>query len=218
MAQTIGSTIGMVGSISKHYEGKKMQKKAQKAIDNHRWETRTNPYDTLSVSTLGADLRKEQTNVNTATYIDALQSGGTRSVMGGVGRVQAQNNTIDQQIAADLDQQQKRIDFAKSQQDVYNQNVIEKRQSNELAGYGQMMNVGMGMKYQGYADAQAIGQSQSQHNMEIMQMVMGGMGGGAGAGSAIQAPTASAQPMQTQGFQPSFNSNDMKPINNNYGF
>lgn len=192
MAQTIGSTIGMVGSISKHYEGKKMQKKAQKAIDNHRWETRTNPYDTLSVSTLGADLQKEQTDLNTATYVDALQSGGTRAVNSGLGKVQAYNNNVNNQIAANLDQQQKQIDFARSQQDVYNQNVIEQRQANELAGYGQMLNTGMGMKYQSYADAQAIGQSQSQHNMEIMQMVMGGVGGGAGGamggGSMASAP------------------------------
>lgn len=180
MAASIGNAVGAAGGVMKYFEGRKMQKKAQEAIDNFEWQELNNPYDDLQVSTLGAELRQEQANITTAGNVEALRSGGNRALIGGLGRVQAQNNDVSRQIAANLDEQQKTIDYAGAQDDVKRRDMIESRQANELAGYGQMMNVGMGMKYGGIADVQATGQAQSQHNMELFETFGGMMGGGMG--------------------------------------
>lgn len=178
MAASAGNAVGTVGGFMKMSEGRKMQKKAQSKIDAFEWQDLENPYENLEVSTLGSDLKKEQINTANATAVEALRGGGTRGIVGGIGKVQANTNTANREIAANLDEQQKTIDYAKAGDQVQQRNMIEKRQGDELAGYGQMLNVGMGMKYGGMADVQASGQAQSQHNMEVMETFGGGMGGG----------------------------------------
>lgn len=146
---------GVVGAgvgLAKFFEGRSMQKRAQGMIDNFQWDDLTNPYKDLQVSTLGSDLQTEQANINTATSTEAMRAGGTRALVGGLGRQQAMNNQMNRQIGADLDQQQKQIDFAAAGQDVRNQAIMEQRQSNELAGYGQMLGAGQQMKFGGMTD------------------------------------------------------------------
>lgn len=149
---TATAAVGVAGGVAKFFEGRSMQRKAQSLIDNFEWQDLTNPYENQQVSTLGSDLRTEQANITTATNVEALRSGGNRAIVGGLGRVQAQNNTLNRDIASDLDKQQKQIDFAKSGQDVRNQSMIEKRQGDELAGYGQMLGMGQQMKFGGMTD------------------------------------------------------------------
>jgi len=117
-----------------------------------------------------------------ATSIDALRSGGVRGLVGGIGRVNAQNQFANRQIGADLDRQQKTIDYARAQDQSVIRGMQERRQSEELAGYGQMLNIGTQMKYGAYADIMNAGQQQGQTNMAIMDRVMGGMSGGMGGG------------------------------------
>lgn len=146
------AAIGAAGSIAKFFEGADMQRNAQKYINDFKWQDLSNPYQNLQVSTLGSDLQKEQSNLAASQDVNALQQGGTRALVGGLGRVEAQRNLTNRTIASNLDEQQKAIDRMKAQQDVANQQMIENRQANELQGYGQMMNVGLGMKYQGIND------------------------------------------------------------------
>lgn len=149
-AATAGA--GIATSTAKFFEGKKMQNKAEEYIEEFQWQDLENPYENLEVSTLGSDLRKEQQSVGEATAVDALQKGGARALVGGLGRVQANQNLVNKEIAADLDRQQKELDFAAAGQDVQNQAMKEKRQADELAGYGNMMNTGLGMKQGAYGD------------------------------------------------------------------
>ena len=160
--------IGAVTGAMKFFEGRKQQRQAQEAINNFQWQELTNPYENLQVSTLGADLQREEASRMTATNVAALQNAGSRSLIGGLGRVQAQNNLMNRQIAVDLDQQQKQIDYAKAGQDVKNQSIIENRQANELAGYGQALYAGQQTKYTGLSDvANAAGMfGQMQQNKQ----------------------------------------------------
>lgn len=145
----ISGGLGLVGGAVKYFEGRRMEREAQAAIDRFEWQKLENPYEDLQVSRLGADLQREEAARNTATITDALRSGGVRSIVGGLGRVQQENNLVNNKIAAELDQQQRQIDFSSAGQDVRNQQVIEQRQANELQGYGQMLNTGLGIRYQG---------------------------------------------------------------------
>lgn len=185
MAASAGNAVGAIGGAMKFFEGRKMQKKAERMIDNFKWQDLQNPYENLQVSTLGADLQREEAGRNTASVVSAVQSGGSRAIIGGLGRVQAQNNLVNKQIAADLDQQQKAIDYAKAQDDTNIRAMTENRQANELQGYGQMMNVGMNMKYGGIADVMNAAQAQGQTNMAVMDKVMGGFTGGMGGGGMM---------------------------------
>jgi hypothetical protein len=144
--------MGVAGGISKQKEGRRMQQEAQRQIDAFKWQELQNPYKNMQVSTLAADLQREEADVTEAGMIDSLQTAGNRAMVGSVGKVQANANTLNREIATNLDEQQKAIDRAAAQQDINNQSVIEGRQQQELAGYGQQLNVGMGMKYQGQAD------------------------------------------------------------------
>lgn len=154
MASAIGGAISGFGKIKK---GKRMERAGQAGIDNFEWQDLSNPYKDLAISTAGSDLATENLATNTATAVNALRSGGTRGIVGGVGRVQANANQVNKEIAANLDAQQKNKDYAAAGQDVNNQSMIEKRQGDELAGYGNMMDVGMDMQSNGMGDLVAAG-------------------------------------------------------------
>jgi hypothetical protein len=151
-AVAIGGAAGLAGGASKFFEGRRMQKKAEKAIENFKWQELKNPYKDLQVSTLGADLQREEAARTLATSVDAIRGGGSRAIVGGLARAQQQQNLVSRQVAAGLDEQQKQIDYAGAQDDTRIRDMVEQRQSSELQGYGQMMNVGMGMKYGGISD------------------------------------------------------------------
>lgn len=148
-----GAVMGIAGGVSKFFEGRKMQRAAQDAIANFEWEDPQNAFRNNQVSTLGSDLQREELGINNATSVEALRGAGTRGLVGGLGRVQANSNRVNAQIAAGLDEQQKTIDMNASQDDIRIRDMIEKRQADELAGYGQMLSTGMGMKYAGIGDA-----------------------------------------------------------------
>lgn len=149
----VGSAaIGIAGGMKKNSEGKKMQREAQKKIDNFKWDELTNPYKTQQVSTLGADLQIEQNNLTEASTVDALRLGGNRAIAGGLGRLQYNSNFLNSKVAADLDQQRKAIDMAAAQDDARIRAIRYDQQVNELAGYGTMLSTGMNMKYSGMAD------------------------------------------------------------------
>lgn len=183
MAASLGNAVGAIGGLKKGREGKLMQRAAQKKIDEFEFDELQNSYDGASVSTMGADLQKEQMSRNMATSVDALRSGGIRGVLGGLGQINAQNQFNTRQIGANLDQQQKAIDFARAGDQSQIRGMQENRQMQELQGYGQMLNTGMQMKYGAYADLMNAGQAQGQTNQSIMSSIMGGMTGGIGGGA-----------------------------------
>lgn len=117
-----------------------------------------------------------------ATSVDALRNSGTAGLLGGLEKVQMQDNMVDRDIAAGLDEQKKTIDYASAQDRVLKRQMMEKRQTDELAGYGQQMYVGMDMKYQGWGDLQSTGQAQSEEDSRIWNMIGGMVGGGMGGG------------------------------------
>lgn len=176
MSQTIGTIIANKGQHKMLKEGKSMQSEAQRAIDNFSYQ----PLD-RTPSTLGADLMREENARIGATQIDALRSGGVRGVVGGLPSVMEYNNRLNSGIAANLDMQQAQID-------AQNEQMTERRQAEELAGWGQMLNVGRGMQYKAYSDFYATASNQSQHIMDLWSTFGGGMGsssGGAGGGQQM---------------------------------
>lgn len=197
MAATVGNAMGVAGGFKKKAEGKRMQRAGQEGIDNFEFKELQNVYKNLTPSTAGAEMRQEEAARAAATSTQALRGGGNRALVGGLGRVQAQNNIVNKDIAATVDEQVKQQQMLAAQDEAQIRNMGEVRQTNELAGYGQMMNVGMDMKYQGIADIQSSMQAQSAHAMEVAGavggvMTGGVMGGAMGGGTVTPRPQATA--------------------------
>lgn len=158
MATAAQGAIGLVGGAAKFFEGRKMQRQAQQLIDNFEWQDLENAYTNKQVSTLGSDLMREENARAMATATGALREGGSRALIGGLGKVVSQSNTMNRQIAANLDEQQKALDLAAAADDVRIRSMVEQRQADELAGYGEMLQQGRSMKNAGFSEGlNAIG-------------------------------------------------------------
>lgn len=162
-----GAATSLIGGIGKLIGGAKRANDARKAIDSYQRQQLNNAYGDLQVSTLGADLQREEMARSTASMTDAARQGGVRG-LAQLGRIQAQNNIQSQQIAAGLDQQQRQIDMMKAQDDARIRQMQETREQQDLAGLGQAMEVGRQDMYSGIGDVAQT--AFSAHGM------MGGMG------------------------------------------
>lgn len=151
IASGIAAGAGAGMGVLKYLEGRKTAKKMQKAIDEFEWEELQNPHKNRQVSTLGADLQREDMQRQYSTIADLLRTGDARGMYAGLGTLESGVNSLNRQIAADLDAQQKQIDAAAAEQEVINQNIREKRDEATLAGYGQMLDVANAQKDQGLA-------------------------------------------------------------------
>lgn len=189
MAAT-GAAISAGGALSKAISGAQRARKMQDAIANYQRQDLTNTVrGNIGVSTLGADLAREEMARGTATSVDALASGGVRGMVGGIGRVQQANNTTQREIGADLDRQQQQIDQMVIQDDQRIRQMQERREEQDLAGMGAELNAGRQDQYSGVGD---IGQS---------LMSGGGMLGAMGLGGAAQnlQPLSQVNSMQQVG-------------------
>jgi hypothetical protein len=179
MASAIG---GAIGGFKKMKEGRDIQNEGQAGIDNFSWDELTNPYDDLQISTAGAEMQAEEASRVSSTVMQAGRAGGTRGIAATAGRVQAQNNKVNQGIAANLDEQQKGLDQAAAQDNTRIRAMQEKRQGDELAGYGNMVDVGRDMRHSGMGDLVAVGGA---IDNVAMTALTGGLGGESGLLGAV---------------------------------
>lgn len=136
----VGGGLSIVGGLLKSGRAKKEERALAKQIANYKRQQLTNVADSLSVSTLGSDLAAQQSNIATATAIDALQKGGSRNLLGGISKVQEASNLAASNIQADLDERQKQIDQIRAEDEVRIRNTRENREISDLAGLGTALN------------------------------------------------------------------------------
>lgn len=141
----VSAGIGVAGvglSAYKMIKEESRAKAAAKALENYKRQDFVNTGEGLQVSTLGADYSKENLSRMNESYIQALREGGTRALMGGLGRLQTNTQDMNKQIAADLDQQQKQIDMYKAQEEQNIRNLKEGREQQDIAGLSSQYNAG----------------------------------------------------------------------------
>ena len=145
MGMGLGAAVAGVGSIVGGFVNNgragKMRRKAQRYIDNFEWQDLNNAYSDLQVSTLGSDLQREENTRFNAGALNTLANSGSRNLVAGLGGLVANNTEMNRSISANLDEQQAGINYAAAQDDARIRSMIEQRQANELAGYGQMLDV-----------------------------------------------------------------------------
>jgi hypothetical protein len=149
------ATVAVVGGVIKANKAKKEKKKAELALANLKTPDKQNIADGLTVSTRGADLRREELGRNSANVVDSIRGAGVRGIVGGIGSVQANNNSINADISANLDEQQKDIDKIKANDKVRLQGIEEDRYIRDVEGLSSQINSASNDKRQ--ANAQIIG-------------------------------------------------------------
>lgn len=145
---------------------------AQRALDGLAKPVNVNVADGLQVSTLGANMRREEQGRVSASEVDALRGSGTRGIIGGIGAVDAQNKATEQSIAANLDEQQKNIDVMKADDNIRLQGIEEDRYKRDVAGLSSQINAS---------------------NAEMNQGVANTMNAAASAASSLSTPEGSAR-------------------------
>jgi len=143
----IGTTAAIIAGASALKSGveiassAKQKRRAQKELDNLKVPELDNVFKDIKISTLGSDLLKEEGQRTSADLVDAVRSGGVRSVMGGIPQIVSANNTVNNQAALLLDNQATKRDYAIAKDDSRIQGVKENRYQGELQGLGNMLNV-----------------------------------------------------------------------------
>ena len=142
MGAGIAGGMSVAGGAYNMIQGAKQRKDAKNALDNYKRQELKNVAEDLQVSTLGADRQREEQARLSANQIDALQGAGTRGIIGGLGRVEAGNQAVNADIAANLDEQQKQIDAMKAEDDARIRGIQENREIGDINALSSQYNAG----------------------------------------------------------------------------
>lgn len=153
-AITGGLSAGL--GIYQTIQGSKEKRDAQKALENYERQKLENVAQDLQVSTLGADRQLAEQSRLASTQIGALQGGGTRALIGGLGKVEAGNQAVNNQVVAQLDQDQERINQMIASDNANIRDMQENRENADISALSsqyqagkQDMNMGLGNIVQG---------------------------------------------------------------------
>jgi len=148
-ATTAIAGVGALASGIQAISGAKQRRDAQNALEDYQRQELKNVAEGLQVSTLGADLQREEQAMLAASQVGALQGAGVRGLVGGLGRVEAGGQMANRQIAADLDMQQRQIDQMYAQDQANIRGMQEQREMGDIAALSSQYNAGNAMLWQG---------------------------------------------------------------------
>lgn len=173
MAAITSAAIAVGGATFQAITSAKQARDAKDALENLKIPEPVNIAEDLQVSTLGADVQREELGRQYATGVDTLRSGGIRGVLGGLGALNAQQNLSNRQIGADLDMQKRQIDQIRAQDEQRIQGIQEQRYQNDVAALSSQFSAGqqgMMQGISGVAQGAASGAQmfQSQKNFDKM--------------------------------------------------
>lgn len=98
----VGAGISAYSAI----KGAKDKKEAQRAMDNYERQELNNPYENIQLSTYGTDIQRQDASRDVATLTDAARNAGIRGILGGLPKIQAKSNRVNQNIGMQLEQQE----------------------------------------------------------------------------------------------------------------
>ncbi|WP_298774325.1 hypothetical protein [uncultured Empedobacter sp.] len=141
MGVITSAAIGAVGvgmSVAKTISENNKRKEYEKGINNYDRQELKNPYDNLQVSRKGTDLALQENARNSANMVEAMQGGGING-LGMLSQIQSNTNDLNQQVAANLDQQYIDNENKKAQGEAMVMQMQELREEGDLAGLGNAM-------------------------------------------------------------------------------
>lgn len=200
IASAASGALGIGMGLAQTLQGARQEKEASRALANYERQQLTNVADNLEVSTLGADIQRQEQSRLASSQIDAARGGGTRSLLASLGRIEAGNQNVNRQIAADIDMQQKMIQQQQAEDEARIRQMRENRENADVAALSSQVQAGRQDMWGG------IG------NM-VKGVGMAGQAIGAMQGTGVQKPPAESidnqltpqgiAPMPTQRLMPS---------------
>lgn len=144
-AAAIAGGVGLLGSGFQAIKGAEQSAQARRELENYQRQQLENAYENVQVSTLGADLQREEQARLAASQTEALQGAGVRGLIGGLGRVEAGSQVMNAQIGADLDRQQQAINQAIAQDEAQIRAMQEQREMQDVSALSSQYNAGQQM-------------------------------------------------------------------------
>jgi hypothetical protein len=220
----MGKAMGFVGAglgITQSIMGAIQANDARKALENYERQELENVAENLTVSTLGADLQREENARLASTQIDALRGGGSRAIIGGSGRVEEGLQRANLEIAADLDRQQKDIDRMYAQDEANIRGMVEARENADIAGLSsqytagrQALFDGMGNALRGASMAATSGSGATESTDRPMATTVNEMK----PAGVVSNPTFASPARQSSFGMGRYGGSGMGMMNNDYGF
>jgi hypothetical protein len=139
----VGSAIATVGlGAYSAINSAQQAHEAKQALNSYERQQLKNVAENLTPSTIGADRLRESQAQLSANQVEALRGAGSRGIVGGLGRIEAGNQLVNQQISADLDQQQKEIDRLRAGDNANIRGLQENRELNDISALSSQYNAG----------------------------------------------------------------------------
>jgi len=130
----IAGSAGLLGSGLQIAKGIGDKSKAKNDLRNLEVPELNNAFEDIQISTLGSDIMNEENQRTTANAVDALQSGGVRSVIGGIPQLVGQNTLANRETRNYLDQQAIRRDYASAGDEQRIRDMKENRYMGDVQG------------------------------------------------------------------------------------
>lgn len=179
---------GLVMSGVQAIDGMNRSKKAQRELNNYERQELDNAFENVQISTMGADLMREEGARTTANLVDATQMGGARTVIGGIPRVVGASNEINREAAKMLDDQVQRREYAIAGDNARIEGITENRDNANINALSSQVDAGRKDMWSGFGSA-------------LSSAAYMGRGMGANAsGGEFEAPKT--QPSDTIGWTP----------------
>lgn len=141
--------LGMGMGIYNTIQGAKQASDAEDALNKYKRRELQNVTEGLQASTMGADIQREEQARLASGQIGAAREAGTRGMIGSLGRIEAGNQRVNQQIGADLDAQQKQIDQMYAQDEANVRNMQENREIGDISALSSQYNAGQQERKEG---------------------------------------------------------------------
>jgi hypothetical protein len=142
MAAITGSVIAAGTAAYSIAQAEKQKREARRELNSYERQELDNVFKDMPISTIGSDLMLEQGARTEANLVDTARRFGTRGIFGAIPAIQAGSQQVGQEARNYLDQQNQRRNQLIAQDNAQIRGMQEGREAQDLAGIGNLMNVG----------------------------------------------------------------------------
>jgi len=122
------------------YSSEQKKKEAKRNLNDYERQALDNAFENIQISTMGSDLLKEQDGITSASMVDSAQQAGTRGILSTLPKIVGYTNSVNQEAAKMLDDQNQRRSYAIAGDNARIEGITENRDVANIAGYSSQIN------------------------------------------------------------------------------
>ena len=135
------ATVAALGTAAYGiYSSEQKKKEAKRNLNDYERQTLDNAFENIQISTMGSDLLTEQAGITSASLVDSAQQAGTRGILSTLPKVVGYTNSVNQEAAKLLDDQNQRRSYAVAGDNARIEGITENRDVANIAGYSSQIN------------------------------------------------------------------------------